>query len=59
VKYDKFYTKNVYVDGIKNCNLKLEGDNAYGKRWVTLDKVSDISHSDEEEGKMSVFSGKL
>lgn len=40
VKYDKFESKNVYVDGIKNYNLTMSGDNAYGKRWIVLKKKS-------------------
>lgn len=40
IKYDRADTKNVYVDGVKNVNLTLFGDNAYGKRWVIVVKTS-------------------
>ena len=40
IKYDRVDTKNVYVDGVKNVNLTLFGDNAYGKRWVIVVKTT-------------------
>jgi hypothetical protein len=40
IKYDRADTRNVYVDGVKNVNLTLFGDNAYGKRWVIVAKTS-------------------
>lgn len=46
IKYDKFVTMNHYVDGIHKVNLSLSGDNAYGRRWVLLDRV-DSSIVDE------------
>ena len=39
IKYDKFVTMNHYVDGIHKVNLSLSGNNAYGRRWVLLDRV--------------------
>jgi hypothetical protein len=42
IKYDRLDTKNVFVDGIRNVNLTLDGDNAYGKRWVILLKIEDV-----------------
>lgn len=36
IKFDKFETKNIYVDGIENVNLKFSGIEAYGRRWVLL-----------------------
>lgn len=39
IKYDRAETHNIFVDGVKNVHLTLTGENAYGKRWVVLDKV--------------------
>ncbi len=39
IKYDKCVTMNHYVDGIQKVNLSLSGNNAYGRRWVLLDRV--------------------
>ena len=36
IKYDREETKNIFVDGVKPVNLQLQGDNAYGRRWVVL-----------------------
>lgn len=44
VKYDRSETKNVFVDGIENCDLSLTGEDAYGRRWIILEK-------DDEETK--------
>lgn len=39
IKYDKFETKSVYVDGIINYNLSFSGDQAYGLRWVIIKRI--------------------
>lgn len=39
VKYDRWITKNVFVDGVANYMLSLVGDDAYGRRWVTLEPI--------------------
>lgn len=36
IKYDRAETLSIFVDGIKNVNLTLSGNNAYGRRWVIL-----------------------
>jgi len=39
VKYDREETKTIFVDGIDPVMLTLHGENAYGRRWVALEKI--------------------
>ena len=38
IKYDRKETKSIFVDGIQPVYLSLSGVNAYGRRWVLLQK---------------------
>lgn len=49
IKYDRAQTKNLFVDGIQNVSLSLEGMNAYGRRWVILKKIDMGFDSIEEK----------
>jgi hypothetical protein len=39
IKYDRAETKSIFVDGIQPVFLSLSGENAYGRRWVVMQKV--------------------
>lgn len=36
IKFDRYFTKSVFVDGYFHYHLSLEGKQAYGLRWVVL-----------------------
>jgi hypothetical protein len=38
IKYDRAETKSIFVDGIQPVFLALEGENAFGRRWVVMQK---------------------
>lgn len=38
IKYDREETKSIFVDGIHPVFLSLSGENAYGRKWVALQK---------------------
>lgn len=39
IKYDREETKSIFVDGIQPVFLSLSGENAFGRRWVALQKI--------------------
>jgi len=40
IKYDREETKSIFVDGIQPVFLSLSGENAFGRRWVAIQKIS-------------------
>jgi hypothetical protein len=48
IKYDKFVTLNHYVDGIHKVYLSHAGNNAYGRRWVLLDRTDGVVKEETE-----------
>lgn len=38
IKYDRAETKSIFVDGIQPVLLSLSGENAFGRRWVVMQK---------------------
>lgn len=40
IKYDREETKSIFVDGIQPVFLSLSGENAFGRRWVAIQKVN-------------------
>jgi hypothetical protein len=39
IKYDRAETKSIFVDGIQPVFLSLSGENAFGRRWVVIQKI--------------------
>lgn len=39
IKYDREETKSIFVDGIQPVYLSLSGENAFGRRWVAMQKI--------------------
>jgi hypothetical protein len=39
IKFDRIETGTLFVDGIRNVELSLVGENAYGRRWIILTEV--------------------
>jgi len=39
IKYDREETKSIFVDGIQPVFLSLSGENAFGRRWVAIQKI--------------------
>lgn len=45
IKYDRHETKSLIVDRTYSVALSLQGENAYGRRWVILQKIVDNNSS--------------
>lgn len=41
IKYDRAETKSIWIDGVQPVLLLLEGEAAYGRKWVLLNKMED------------------
>ncbi len=41
IKYDRAETKSIWIDGMQPVLLTFEGDSAYGRRWVIVEKIPD------------------
>ncbi len=39
IKYDRKETLSLFADGFRSVHLSLAGDQAYGRRWVILEKI--------------------
>ena len=50
VKYDKGFTNTRHVDGIVDTLLSFQGEEAYGRRWVLLDRLDNDVPEDTDEG---------
>lgn len=51
VKYDKGITNTRHVDGIVDTLLSFEGNQAYGRRWVLLERLNHLVRDiDDGEG---------
>lgn len=42
IKYDRYETDNIFVDGVHHYDLPLVGENAYGRRWILLDPMDGV-----------------
>jgi hypothetical protein len=45
IKYDRAETKSIWIDGMHPVLLTFEGESAYGRRWVILEKLPDAPNT--------------
>jgi len=39
IKYDRYETNNIFVDGVHHVYLSFAGEQAYGRKWILLEPV--------------------